>query len=108
MKIKAKFIIVTVVLGALALAFGHTFWPPAAGLPVPTPTQIGFFEFFGIIEALFFGFGVAFIIFGYPLVRRVAQELKRPALAGFVALAWLLVSWWPHDNLHMHNGMDIQ
>ena len=19
-----------------------------------------------------------------------------------------MVSWWPHDNLHLHNGMDLQ
>ncbi|HEV8224498.1 MAG TPA: hypothetical protein VGP74_04510, partial [Rubrobacteraceae bacterium] len=21
---------------------------------------------------------------------------------------WFLVSWWPHDNLHIHNGEDLQ
>ncbi len=26
----------------------------------------------------------------------------------FIALPWMLVSWWPHDNLHVHNGMNLQ
>ena len=25
----------------------------------------------------------------------------------FIATAWLLISWWPHDNMHKHNGMDL-
>ena len=24
----------------------------------------------------------------------------------YVAIAWQLVSWWPHDNLHMATGLD--
>lgn len=26
----------------------------------------------------------------------------------YLAIGWLIVSWWPHDNLHIHNGEDIQ
>jgi hypothetical protein len=26
----------------------------------------------------------------------------------YLSIGWLLVSWWPHDNLHMHVGEDPQ
>ncbi len=26
----------------------------------------------------------------------------------YLAIGWLLVSWWPHDNLHIHVGNDMQ
>ena len=26
----------------------------------------------------------------------------------FLSIGWLMVSWWPHDNLHMHTGIDLQ
>ena len=26
----------------------------------------------------------------------------------YLSIGWFLVSWWPHDNLHIHNGMDMQ
>ncbi len=26
----------------------------------------------------------------------------------YLSVGWFLVSWWPHDNLHIHNGMDLQ
>jgi hypothetical protein len=25
----------------------------------------------------------------------------------YVAIAWQLVSWWPHDNSHMASGIDL-
>jgi hypothetical protein len=26
----------------------------------------------------------------------------------YLAIGWFLVSWWPHDNMHIHNGNDLQ
>lgn len=26
----------------------------------------------------------------------------------YLAIGWLMVSWWPHDNMHIHNGEDMQ
>jgi hypothetical protein len=25
----------------------------------------------------------------------------------FVTLIWFIGNWWAHDNLHMHNGLDM-
>ena len=26
----------------------------------------------------------------------------------YLSIGWFLVSWWSHDNLHIHNGDDLQ
>ncbi|MGH3679643.1 MAG: hypothetical protein ACRDT2_05195 [Natronosporangium sp.] len=56
-------------------------------------------------EALVFGLGVSFALFGAPVARRLASP--RRALAMRVGLVWVLASWWPRDNLHIANGSDL-
>ncbi|HIH19428.1 TPA: hypothetical protein HA225_05640 [Candidatus Micrarchaeota archaeon] len=34
--------------------------------------------------------------------------MRSMATQSFVAISWLMVSWWPHDNFHISNGMDTQ
>ena len=45
------------------------------------------------------GLGVCFLAFGLPLLQRAGRSngLK---WAAFVSIAWLMMSWWPHDGLH--------
>ena len=26
----------------------------------------------------------------------------------YLSIGWLLISWWPHDNVYSHNGEDMQ
>ncbi len=106
MTTRAKVIAITVVFGIAALATGPALWPPSPMIHMPTPTQLPFYILLSIIECLLFGLGIAFLIFGLPLVRRSQVIPPRNALAMYLALAWMLVSWWPHDNLHMHIGLD--
>lgn len=73
----------------------------------PTAAQVPFYVVLGGINALALGLGVAFLVFGLPSVRRfVLPELGR-AVAAYLAIAWLLMSWYPHGGLHASNGMDI-
>lgn len=60
-----------------------------------------------IVEALLFGLGVAFLVFGFPLVRQAAGRVGMDPRPVYIAIAWQLVSWWPHDNFHMATGMDL-
>jgi hypothetical protein len=55
----------------------------------------------GVLDSLAFGVGVAFLVYGYPVVRRLAQG--RLAWATYLSIAWSLVSWWPHSNMHRAN-----
>jgi hypothetical protein len=41
-------------------------------------------------------------------VRSVSADSKLRAWAMYLCIGWLMVSWWPHDNLHIHNGDNLQ
>jgi hypothetical protein len=83
-------------------------WPPAPGGPEPTAGQFPFFIFLAAFEAVTFGLGVSFLLFGFaPLKRALGGPAWRVWVA-FLAIGWFLVSWWPHDNMHIHNGNDLQ
>ena len=94
MKAWVKYLVVTIVLAVPAFILGPILWPPSNEI-VPTATQLPFFIALSAIEALIFGLGVGFLIFEW-----------RPTSASFWAISWLLVSWWPHDNLHIHNALE--
>ncbi|MBI2056610.1 MAG: hypothetical protein HYT37_04535 [Candidatus Sungbacteria bacterium] len=105
---KIKFVMITIVCALFALAMGRIFWPPSPLLPMPSAGQMPFFIIISAVEAIAFGVGVAFL----ALMRQSLQSMPggqfKKALAGYISIGWLLVSWWPHDNLHLHIGHDIQ
>ena len=106
MKTWIKASIVTVLVGVPAFVFGPVIWPSAADAPVPSATQLPFFMAIAAAEALAFGLGISFLAFGLPLVRKVANETSLRTWAMYLSISWLLVSWWPHDNLHQYVGED--
>lgn len=107
MKTWIKILLITLVIGIPAFILGPKIWTPHPDIK-PTPIQLPFFIFLSLVEALLFGFGIAVIIYGWPLVKKVPSNMKNKTVAAFVALSWLLVSWWPHDNAHIHNGLETQ
>lgn len=92
---------VGITLGAAAVTFGlsRTIWPDAAGGLQPPGGLLPFFIMLGLAESILFGLGIAFIVFGSGIIARSRQPLWL-TYAAYAAIAWLLVSWWPHDNLH--------
>ena len=108
MKPWAKVALVTALFAVPAMALGQVIWPPAPGGPEPTAGQLPFFILLAVFEALTFGLGVSFLLFGFaPLKRAVGGSAWR-TWAIYLSVGWFLVSWWPHDNLHIHNGDDLQ
>ena len=83
------------------------FWRPSPHMPEPTGLLLPLGILLKVAEGLAFGGGIAFLIFGYPLVRSVAPASMTLARAAHVSIAWLLLNWWPHDSLHIHIGMDL-
>jgi hypothetical protein len=103
-----------VTLGLAVLAFLASpngplgsFWRPSSDAPPPTGAQLPLFILLNVAEALAFGIGVSFLIFGYKAVHRVLPQSKALAFAAYLSIAWLLANWWPHDSLHLHNGMNL-
>lgn len=104
--------IVTIVLAVIAFFLSPnaplgSFWLPEPHMPVPNAVQLPLFILLNVAEVVTFGIGVAFLFFGLPLMRRIAPASTGLTRAAQVSIAWLLLNWWPHDSLHVHNGMEL-
>ncbi|MDO8618094.1 MAG: hypothetical protein Q7N87_04390 [Candidatus Uhrbacteria bacterium] len=108
MKIWLKILIVTFLFGAPTLPLGEMLWPVMTMPEIPTSTQLGLLIVVGVIESIAFGLGVAFLIFGWKTVKRVIRFDQTLAKWMYASIGWTLVSWWPHDRLHMHYGLQIK
>ncbi len=110
--VRVKVIITTLAFAVLAFLSSPNgplggFWAPPPDFPVPSGGQVPLFMILGVFEALLFGLGASFLIFGYPLVKAIAPASSGLTLAAYLSIAWLLISWWPHDSLHIHSGMAL-
>lgn len=85
------------------------FWRPSPDIPVSSATGIQLFLFLvlNIAEALAFGLGLSFLVFGYPMVRAISPTSSGLTRAAHFSIAWLLLNWWVHDSLHLHVGMAL-
>lgn len=101
------FIVVTLVIGAVAFLTGPKLWPMAPDVPPPPAHLLPAYIVLAALEALAFGFAVAFAIFGWPAIRDL--KLGAPWLNKllFVTLVWFTGNWWIHDSLHMHIALDM-
>ncbi len=97
---------VAVVAAVVAFVAGPVLFTPSTDLPAPSGTQLPWFVALAAIEAVVFGAGVAFAAFGRGVVARIVTTPGR-VTAIHLAITWALVSWWPHDGLHMVSGLSI-
>jgi hypothetical protein len=109
-----KWLVVTVGLGLLAFLTGVNGplgfllgWHPAAGSPTPTGGQLPFFIVLSLMEGLAFGFGVAFLLWGYPWMRAAGPAPRGLTRAAHLSIAWILINWWAHDSFHVANGLNL-
>ena len=107
-----KWLVVTLLLAVIAFLASPNgplggFWRPSADFPQPTDAQLPLFILLNAAEVLAFGFGVSFLIFGYPLTQTILPASKGLTLAAHLSIAWLLLNWWPHDSLHVANGTNM-
>ncbi len=108
MKTWIKVALVSALFAVPAMALGQLIWPPDPANPEPSAGQLPFFIFLSVFEAVTFGLGISFLLFGFPALLRLARGSRLRAWAMYLSVGWFLVSWWPHDNLHIHNGDDLQ
>lgn len=69
----------------------------------PTGTQIGLLMAVSLLEAIAFGAGIAFLLFGHAAMTRVLGSTGF-ARAAQLAIVWGLASWVPHSAMHQTNG----
>jgi hypothetical protein len=99
--------VVTLAVAVPAFALTPTLFPPSPHMS-PAAAQVPFFAVLGGINALALGMGVAFLAFGLPTMRRLVPSAPGRAVGAYLAIAWLLMSWYPHGGLHASNGMDAE
>lgn len=102
-----RMLFLTIVIGVAAFVTGPRIWPMGPDVPMPPANLLPGYIALSAIEALAFGFAVAFAVSGWPVVGGL--DLGAPWLNRllFVTLCWVIGNWWMHDNLHMHNGLNM-
>jgi hypothetical protein len=99
-----KVLSVTVIVAVAAFVLGPIIWPPAESGPSPNAAQLPFLLFLSLVQAAVLGLGVSFLAFGLPVMRRFSPQSKARAWAMYLSIGYMMVSWWPHINMHAHNG----
>ena len=104
---KWQVLLTTFVIGGAAFFTGPMIWPMGPEIPMPPPNLLPAYIVVSAIEALAFGFAVAFAVFGWPAIRdlRIGMPWLNKLL--FVTLCWFMGNWWIHDHLHMQVGLDM-
>jgi hypothetical protein len=106
MKLRMKVSIVTLLVAVPTFILGPVIFPPADVGSEPSAAQIPFFMFLGAADAILLGLGVSFLVFGFPVLRKVSPDSRLRAWAMYLAIGYLMVSWWPHLNLHISTPID--
>jgi hypothetical protein len=106
MKTPVTAALIAVPLAVASFLLGPVLWPMAEGGVQPTGAQIALLIGIGVIESIAFGLGIAFLVLAWPWVKKVAHGSRRTAWLLYIATTWYLISWWPHDRLHMHINHD--
>ena len=107
MKRWMKVTIVTLMVAVPAFVLGPVLFPPADVVgSEPSAAQIPFFMFLGAADAILLGLGVSFLVFGLPVLRKVSPDSRLRAWAMYLAIGYLMISWWPHLNLHISTPID--
>ncbi len=99
-----KWLLVTLIVGAVAFPL-TPLWPVPPTAPRPPGNLLTLFILLSLVESLSFGLGVAFLIFGHPLLSRMGRP-PRLTTGAYLAVAFLLINWWPHDNMHRMTSGD--
>lgn len=93
---KKRWIVVTALGALVAMAFAPSGPAGAFWGPEPTPGleggALGALMVYAVVEAIAFGFGIAWLAFG----RRITS-LSTPS---YLAIGWMLTSWAPHGAFH--------
>ncbi len=98
-------VVITLLVAVPAFVLNPIIWTPA-GPVVPTAAQIPYFLAMDVMQALFLGLGISFLIFGLPVMRRISPDSKTRAWAMYLCIGYLMVSWWPHIGMHTSNAPD--
>jgi hypothetical protein len=85
---------------------GAQIWPPSADIPAPEGAQVPLLMLYGLVAAIGFGIGIAFLLFGRPLVASLGLAAGMTT-AMHLSVFWFLGNWVVHESLHIANGHNM-
>lgn len=86
---------------------GAMLYPPLELHGAAPPTYvIGLLMGYTVLSAVAFGAGIAFLVRGRGLIRGLASS-RGKAVAAQLSIAWILMSFVPHDSLHQAVGENL-
>lgn len=90
---------ITALFSFLSWVLTDALWPYSTDLSLVPQPWAALFTGLYVCESLAFGLGMGFLFCARPLV---ARHGRSPALtsAAHLAVAWLLIAWWPQDNYY--------
>ena len=103
-----KWLVATVLVAVPTFLLSPVLFPLAESGPEPTARQLPYFLLLGASDAILLGLGVSFLLFGYPVLRKVSLDFKARVWAMCLSIGYLMVSWWPHLGMDTSNGLDLQ
>lgn len=97
MSVRPRELLTTVLAAAICFALTFVIWPPE--IP-PTASTLAQALGYGLLaaECLAFGGGIAFLAFGYPVIKGLAVPLWL-AITSYAGIAFYLLNWWPHVHV---------
>jgi hypothetical protein len=99
-------LVLTLIIAVPAFLLNPIVWPPPPAGPAPTAAQLPYLIALDVMQSVFLGLGISFLLFGLPIMRRISPDSKTRAWAMYPSIGWLMVSWWPHISMHVHNAPD--
>jgi len=86
----------TITAAVVTFLLSRVIWPGAVGAMQPSGAQLPFLIGVSAIESIGFGIGLSFLVSLWKFMKG-----RNPwDWLTYLSAAWLLISWWPHDNLH--------
>ncbi len=99
---RAWWVIMTV--GVAVLAFIIAGALPVSSEIAPVGVQGPLLMLTGALEAVAFGFGIAFLAFAWPRIKGMFAVSRPMAVGVYAGIGWLFLSPWIHDSIHAMTG----
>lgn len=105
---KILIVVLSVAIAAFLLfpggPVGMMLWPPHPHGPTFEGAALAALIGGAIVQSFIMGLGVAFLLWGMPLVRRLGWGSSRGNIAAYLSLAYVLTTWPIHDGIHIVYG----
>lgn len=102
-----KYILTTLIIGMPTIPIGIIIWPQASEIPMPEGITFVLLAGIAVLEALAFGVAVSMLLFDWKTVSMSFSPVRSRLMAIYISAVWSLITWWPHDRMHISNGVEM-